>query len=346
MDALDESGEDGRMIALLVGLDNVLREEQRINFIVTTRPDPPLLNPLRSHWKGERYQEFSPSELRGEAHTGQDGAAAVSPLLRTLTGLIRARDPTSSAVPADLSSAYGMIFDRGAMEQHRAVLEVVLASYQPQSLSDLQAMDLLEMARRLPGHGELFLERENKLHLLHRSIAEWLLNPEHGAVQARSGHERLAAHIWDMALRPWLLPSSPSSSSATGSINTSLEPFPGSYSLQYALNHLREAERFQDIQAILFRLPWLQTMLREKGLAGLIKDLLSLQYHPALVTATKKLTALLRLSNSALFGSDGWKCLPAQLLGRLRETEEDALLQSLRRESNSANLGEIGRAHV
>ena len=135
IDALDESGEDGRMIALLVGLDNVLREEQRIIFIVTTRPEPALLNPLRSHWKGERYQEFSPSELRGEAQTGEDGAAAVSPLLRTLTGLIRARDPTSSAVPADLSSAYGMI-----LEQHRAVLVVVLASYQPQTLSDLKAI--------------------------------------------------------------------------------------------------------------------------------------------------------------------------------------------------------------
>ena len=55
------------------------------------------------------------------------------------------------------------------------MLEVVLASYEPQSLSDLKAMGLLEMARRLPGYGELFLERESKLHLLHRSIAEWLL---------------------------------------------------------------------------------------------------------------------------------------------------------------------------
>jgi len=342
MDALDESGEDGRMIALLVGLDNIVlkeEEQRRITFIVTTRPEPALLNPLRSHWKGERYQEFSPSELRGEAQTGQDGAAAVSPLLRTLTGLIRERDPTSSAVPADLSSAYGMIFDRESLEQHRAVLEVVLASYQPQSLSDLQAMALLEMARRLPGHGELFLERENKLHLLHRSIAEWLLEPEHGAVRARSGHERLAAHIWDTALRPWLLPSSLASSSANSSIDISREPSPGSYSLKYALDHLREAGRFQDIQAILFRLPWLQAMLREKGLAGLIKDLSSLTDHPALAAATKKLTAVLRLSSSALFGSDAWKCLPAQLLGRLRETEEESLLQSLRWESNSPTLG-------
>eukprot|EP01036_Dinobryon_divergens_P033781 gene33781-biopygen26749 len=201
-------------------------------------------------------------------------------------------------------------------------------------------MDLLEMARRLPGHGELFLERDNKLHLLHWSIIEWLLDPKHGAIQARSGHERLAAHIWDTALRPWLLPSSSiSSPSSTWCIKISREPSTGSYSLKYALDHLREAGRFQDIQTILFRLPWLQAMLREKGLAGLIKDLSSLRDHPALAAATKKLTAVLRLSSSALFGCDASKCLPAQLLGRLRETEKDPTLQSLRRESNSSALG-------
>ena len=340
IDALDESGEGSRMIALIVQLNKVLEEESSITFIVTTRPEPALLSPLRSHWKGERYQEFTPSELRGEAQTGL-GGAAVSPLLRTLTGLILMRDPTSAA-PADLSTAYDMIFDRGAMEQHRAVLEVVLASYQPQSLSDLKGMGLLEMARTLPGHGELFLERENKLHLLHRSIEEWLLAPEHGAVHARSGHERLAAHIWDTVLRPWLLPSlSPSSSSppsSTGSVDNSRRPLTGSYSLKYALDHLREAGRFHDIQATLFRLPWLQAILSEKGLAGLMKDLLSLRDHPTLAAPSKKLTAVLRLSSSALFGSDAWKCLPAQILGRLRETEKDPILQSLRRESNSPSL--------
>ena len=330
IDALDESGEDYKMIALIVKLSTVLGDESKITFIVTTRPEPALLNPLRSHWKGERYQECSPSELRGE---GND--SAVSPLLRTLIGFIQQRDPTAAA-PADLSSAYAMIFDREAMVQCRGVLEVVLTSFQPQSLSDLKAMGLLEMARRLPVYGQLLLERENKLHLLHRSIAEWLLEPGHGAVHARSGHEKLAAHIWDTALQPWLLPSSSSSSSQsnTGSMDISREPSTGSYSLKYAVDHLREAGRFQHIQAIIFRLSWLQAMLREKGLTGLIKDMLSLRDHPTLAAAKKKLVAVLRLSSSALFGNDAYKCLPAQLLGRLRETEEDPLLQSLRRESN------------
>ncbi len=85
------------------------------------------------------------------------------------------------------------------------MLEVVLASYEPQSLSDLKAMGLLEMAKRLPGYGELFLERESKLHLLHRSIAEWLLDPEQGAVDAKRGYQRLAEHIWLSAAAPILL---------------------------------------------------------------------------------------------------------------------------------------------
>jgi hypothetical protein len=179
VDALDESGGDGRMmISLLVDIDNVLREEgittsSSIDIIVTTRPEPALLSPLRSHWKEERYRQFSPAELRAEGQTRDN---ALSPLLRTLIALIRRTQPnlitSSQSEPRDLNTAYGLIFDRGGLAQaeHRAVLEVVLASYEPQSLSDLKAMGLLEMARRLPGHGELFLERENKLHLLHKSL--------------------------------------------------------------------------------------------------------------------------------------------------------------------------------
>ena len=353
VDALDESGGDGRMISLLVDLDNVLREEgsattstSDINIIVTTRPDPALLSPLRSHWKAERFQQFTPAELRAEEQTADN---ALSPLLRTLTALIRRTQPDlvtpQQSEPRDLNTAYSVIFDRGGLAQaeHHAVLEVVLASYEPQSLSDLKAMGLLEMARRLPGYGELFLERESKLHLLHRSIAEWLLDAEQGAVDAQKGYERLAEHIWETALRPWLLPSSSGTSSSPPSTESrssiSLEPPSGSYSLKYALAHLREAGRFEAIQTILFRLPWLQAMLREKGLGALIKDILSLAAHPSLAAAAKKLVAVLRLSSSALIGSDAWKCLPSQLLGRLRETEEEHSFRQLREDANSFKAG-------
>jgi len=134
------------MISLLVDLDNVLREEgstSNINIIVTTRPEPTLLSPLKSHWKGERYQQFTPAELRAEEQSRDN---TLTPLLRTLIALIGQMQPdltTFQSEPRDLNTAYERIFNRGGLAQakHRAVLEVVLASYEPQSLSDLKAID-------------------------------------------------------------------------------------------------------------------------------------------------------------------------------------------------------------
>ena len=76
-------------------------------------------------------------------------------------------------------------------------------------------------------------------------------------------------------------------------------------------------------------------MLTEKGFGALMKDILSLTAYPTLVTASKKLVAILRLSSSALLGSDASKCLPSQLLGRLKEAEEEIYFQQLREEANS-----------
>jgi hypothetical protein len=111
IDALDESGGDGRMISLLIGRED--RSSRSINIIiVTTRPEPALLSPLRSHWKREQYQEFTPSELRTEVKTRDTD---LSPLLRTLIALIKWTQPdliTSQSEPRDLNTAYDLIFDR------------------------------------------------------------------------------------------------------------------------------------------------------------------------------------------------------------------------------------------
>jgi hypothetical protein len=234
IDSLDEGGSDGRMISFLVDIDNLLlnndkiSSERRINFIITTRPYQNLLTALRSHWKGDRFVEFTPSELRGEDRSG----GVVLPLLTSLTNSI---DGTTLE---SLDAAYGVIFNNINADQ-RSVLQVLLASYQPQSLSDLMSMGLLEKARELPRFGELFLERENKLHMLHRSIADWLLKPEHRAINCKQGHEQLAKHIWTTILKPWLYrSSSPPNAASTDSFR---EPPTGSYALKYALDHLREA---------------------------------------------------------------------------------------------------------
>jgi hypothetical protein len=53
-------------------------------------------------------------------------------------------------------------------------------------------------------------------------------------------------------------------------------------------------------KVILFRLPFLQAILKEKDFGGLMKDVSSLTHSPGLGAATKKLAALLRLSSFAL----------------------------------------------
>ena len=178
---------------------------------------------------------------------GQTTVKSVSSLLETLTESIQRTDPHFS--PENINIAYDKIFGNiSKMEQHRSVLEVIAASYEPQSISDLKEMEVLELVRSLPGYGELFVEREDKLYLLHRSIVEWLLDPKHGAIDVRSGHELLAAHIVEKTLRLWLLPSS---SLHTHNTDITRDPSSGSYSLKYALDHLREAGRFFDIRDIL-----------------------------------------------------------------------------------------------
>ena len=76
LDALDESGEYDRLISSLVDLVVDKLDEVMINFVVTTRPDPALVSPLRrSHWKGE---VASVRDARRSAHRGSDRFATPS----------------------------------------------------------------------------------------------------------------------------------------------------------------------------------------------------------------------------------------------------------------------------
>ena len=78
--------------------------------------------------------------------------------------------------------------------EHRAVLENTLSSFEPQSVADLKAMGLLDTVKGLPRYRTLFVIQDNKLHVLHRSIAE--ASKEFG-VDVRRGHATLAAYTAD-----------------------------------------------------------------------------------------------------------------------------------------------------
>ena len=222
---------------------------------------------------------------------------------------------------------------------------------------------MLDAARSLPGCGELFVERGNRLHLLHRSIAEWLLTPAEGqghmqetpgdswggGIQERKGHRRLADHIWNTCLVPWLGLGSVAESDGKVRVEAServcdyradvaRQPPGGSFGLRYAVDHLLEADKdvekekevakngtFRTLSGLTydfnfpFRLSWPQTTLREKGFAGHLGDMqkvLSSASHRS-ISSSAESAQLQRLSTTALYGSDAWLCLPAQHIGRL-----------------------------
>ena len=130
--------------------------------------------------------------------------------------------------------------------EHRAVLEITLSSFEPQSVADLKAMGLLDTVNGSPRYRTLFVIQDNKLHVLHRSIAE--ASKEFG-VDVRRGHATLAAYTADQVLMPWL---------DTVSWLDSHNDLPISpYSLRYAVDHLREAGCWDCIYEIVFRLPCL-----------------------------------------------------------------------------------------
>eukprot|EP01036_Dinobryon_divergens_P029387 gene29387-38474_t len=102
-------------------------------------------------------------------------------------------------------------------------------------------------------------------------------------------------------------------------------------------HHLIEVGRWDCIGELVFRLPWLQAVLKELGLTSLfrmIESLSAIFADNGLNACVKKLLSILRLSIPALAGYDGWLILPAQIFGRLRGNDLDDRLERLRIESS------------
>ena len=307
IDALDESSVPGKIVSpilrLLLDLGGL--PGSALSFIVTVRPDEAFLGPLRRRWGNGRFQAFAPDELR---HLGGAGGA---PLLRALRIALEPR-----AAPPTLDAAYAAFFSSSALVQHAAVLSMLAASRQPQSLADLEAMRLRGAVTALPGWGVLFVEREHKVHLLHRSVIEWLVSS--GGVSVADGHSTLADFIWCQKLQPWLFPSAGAAAEP---------PAAGSYAIIHAVAHLSAAGRQSDASSLMLRLPWLQATLRERGLKALLDDVASLA-RPGDGTLSV-LLPVLSLSAPVLLGLDAAACLPAQLAGRLRGAALAAELRAL-----------------
>ncbi len=194
-------------------------------------------------------------------------------------------------------------------------LNVLLAARQPPTLAQLEALGLRAACAALPGWGLLFCEREHCVHLLHKSLRDWLLDATRSgtfAVSAAPGHAAWAAHVSDV-LRKWLAPEA-------GHAPTS-PPSRGAYVYAHALRHLDDAGRSEEAAELLMQLPWLQATMRERGIFALIADVAARMHgRPALGA----LHRALRAASPGLQGLDGADALPGALVGRLGGPDAEA----------------------
>jgi WD40 repeat protein len=309
-DALDEAGGDdsqsaaiSKVLSLILDLGRLnLREGAALSLVVTTRPEEQaVMAPLRGCWRGESFRLLTPAALRSEGTPS-------SKLLQLLQQRLPAGAMTSS-----IDAAYQALFQAtsaGNADGIHALLAIVLAARQPPSMAQLEALGVRSACTSLPGWGFLFFEREHCVHLLHRSLAEWLTDAARSgrfSVDAAAGHAVWAEHC-SVQLRAWLDPASPGSALAP-------PPPAGSYVYAHALPHLDAAGRNGESRELLLRLPWLQATLREHGLYALLSDVAE-RMAPGDGTLWT-LYRTLRLASPGLQGADAAEALPGQLVGRL-----------------------------
>jgi hypothetical protein len=245
-DALDEAvgGNDrsiSKVLSLVLDLGRI-SDGAALSVIVTTRPEAGILAALRSRWDSNRC-DLAPSSLR----TGDEQSK--------LLALLKTERPSLSFATVD--AAYAGIFAAAIPGPAVAdcvsrLLSILMAARQPPSMAQLAALGVRAACAALPGWRLLFQEREHCVHVLHKSLAEWLQDASRSgqhAVDVAAGH-RAWAELLTTQLRQWLELGTPA-----------LAPPKGSYAYAHLLPHLHEAERDVEARAKLMRLPWLQATL-------------------------------------------------------------------------------------
>ena len=180
IDALDEAETGAAVSPVLNAVLELGKRSEALSFVLVSRPlGEKAAAAARSRWGGDRLCEYKPAALRRSSDTAP-------PLLRTLRALL------GDDSLASKEDAFARLFSPAALESHAHALNVLAAARQPPSMADLHAMGLRDAVRALPGWGQLFIEREHRVQLLHRSVREWLVGGGH--VDVYAGHVAQAAH--------------------------------------------------------------------------------------------------------------------------------------------------------
>ena len=303
-DALDEAGSAGtsisKVLSLVLDLGRI-NAGAALSMIVTTRPETGILSALRSRWR-INARDFTPASLRH----GDEHSRLLMLMQRQLNGM-----PLLS-----VDTAFAVIFGDAAPETRDGtarLLSILMAARQPPSMVLLEALGVRGACALLPGWGLLFFEHEHCVHVLHKSLAEWIVDVDRSGrhvVDVSAGH-RAWTEVLSAQVRPLLESSTPS-----------LVPAAGSYVYAHLLPHLDAAGRAAEARAALMRLPWLQATLRERGLYALLSDV-----AVRMVSGDGTLSLLhrtLRLAAPGLQSADAAEALPGQLVGRLGGLLESA----------------------
>ena len=293
-DALDEAESPLRPVSKALGLLLDLgRLGITLSVVVTTRPEPVILDALQARWK-DRFRSFLPGMLRS--------AGSDAPGQSKLRCLLQSKIGGATAIET-VDDIYNRFFD-AVPTVDRQLIDILLAAREPPSLMLLKELGVRGALEQLPGWGVLFYERDFCVHMLHKSLAEWLLEPGRSGVNTADvarGHAAWAT-LLSAQLSAWL-------------DSSGRAPVSGHYIYRNVLAHLDECGRGDESRRLLMRLPWLQAMLRERGVFELIREVAARS-----VSGDGTLDVLRRtlvLSVPGLQGAGADVALLSQLVGRL-----------------------------
>ena len=301
-DALDEAETPTRSVSKLL---NILLDLGRLgnnapSVIVTTRPESVIVDALQARWR-DGFRTFLPGELRSASceDLGQ------SKLCRFLQSRI------ASATAANSVDDLYFCFFSAALSFDCRLIDILLAAREPPSLMLLEELGVRSQLERLPGWGVLFYERDYCVHVLHRSLSEWLLDQDRSGVYAAhvaSGHVAWS-DLLSAQLSAWM--------DGSGRV-----PVSGHYLYRNLLAHHDACGRGEQSRQLLMRLPWLQATLRERGVWALIREVAARARSGD--GSLDTLRRLLLLSAERLQGADTDTQLLSHIIGGLGWLEDNS----------------------